>query len=291
MSRARRTLGAAATLRRRALLLVVGATLLAVGAVLFVARAPETGADTPSLSHVHGLVINPADRLLYIGTHEGLFRLESDQRRLKRVSEQSHDFMSLTAAGPNRLLASGHPAVARSDLPANLGLIESVDGGKSWKTIALGGQADLHAMRLVGERLYAYGSGTLAVSDDGGQRWGTIASLDLADFVVTPTGDLLATTRNGLVRGPATAGARLTSVEGPPLLWLAVAPDSAFWGVTASGEVFRSADGGVRWERRGTVGGQPGALLAAGDALYVALSSGQLYRSTDGGATWARIGT
>ena len=47
-----------------------------------------------------------------------------------------------------------------------------------------------------------------------------------------------------------------------------------------------SRDGGTKWERVGTTGGEPQALAAADGALYAALLDGSIHQSRDGGRTW-----
>ena len=48
-----------------------------------------------------------------------------------------------------------------------------------------------------------------------------------------------------------------------------------------------SADGGKSWKERGSTGGEPRELTAAGaDELYAALLDGTVTRSSDGGRTW-----
>ncbi len=64
------------------------------------------------------------------------------------------------------------------------------------------------------------------------------------------------------------------------------------WGVTGSGDVERSEDGGRSWTSVGSLPGEPPALLADGDTLYAAAMAGEItgiYRSTDGGQTWPLV--
>lgn len=95
-----------------------------------------------------------------------------------QISQEQQDFMGFTVAGPDRLLASGHPAPGQ-DLPAALGLIESRDGGRTWQPVSLLGQADFHVLRAAGERVYGFdpASGMLLASGDGGRTCGSATYL------------------------------------------------------------------------------------------------------------------
>ncbi len=50
-------------------------------------------------------------------------------------------FMGFRSAGSGRYVASGHPDPRETALPANLGLVESRDGGASWRGVAYYGTA------------------------------------------------------------------------------------------------------------------------------------------------------
>jgi hypothetical protein len=64
------------------------------------------------------------------------------------------------------------------------------------------------------------------------------------------------------------------------------APERLFL-VDGGGNVFQSTNGGGRFERRGSLGGQPAALLGQGaDELYAALHDGTVKHSNDAGSTW-----
>jgi hypothetical protein len=85
--------------------------------------------------HVNGLGINPGDGDLYIATHSGLWRAPEGEAKATRVGALHHDLMGFTIAGDNRFLSSGHPD-AREDLPPQIGLQRSDDGGESWDTVS-----------------------------------------------------------------------------------------------------------------------------------------------------------
>jgi hypothetical protein len=61
----------------------------------------------------------------------------------------------------------------------------------------------------------------------------------------------------------------------------------ALYRIDPGGPVKFSADGGRRWEDRGSTGGEPQAMYADGpEHLFVALIDGTVKESRDGGRTW-----
>lgn len=258
-------------------------------AVLLQANRDEGAAD-PGPVDVHGLGVNPGDGALFIAAHNGLYRLAPDGERAVRVGDSFQDTTAFTVAGPDRFLGSGHPDL-RDDLPPLLGLIESTDGGASWKPISLLGEADFHLLRSAGDRVYGYDAsgGSLLLSVDRGRTWSTrTVPGPIGDLVVAP-GDsrrLLASVAGSLLesRDGGETWSRVGEVSG----LLAWPSPARLYVLTAGGRLLRSRDGGRRLEVRGQVGGEPAALLAVGpDELVVALLDGTIERSADGGRTWA----
>jgi len=265
------------------------AVLLAVAAVVWaVNRGVE---DTPapvSIDHVHGLGVNPTDGVLYAAAHNGVFRLPADGPA-SRVGDGQQDTMGFTVTGPNHFLASGHPSHEEGG-PPHLGLIESTDGGVTWKTLSLQGGADFHALRYRHDTVYGYNStnGALMVSRDGAS-WESRATIALRDFAVSPSSPetLLATTQTGLVS--STDGGRTwAGAGGPPVLLLDWEPEGRLWALTAAGEVLRSADAGTTWTSTGRIAGAPTAFAATGDDLYVSVNERGIFHSSDAGTTWTQ---
>jgi photosystem II stability/assembly factor-like uncharacterized protein len=242
------------------------------------------GGGPVELSHVHGLGVDPGDGEVYAGTHYGLIRVPAEGEPTL-VGDTVQDFMGFTVVGPGHYLASGHPGEGQ-DAPGNLGLIESTDGGQTWQSLSLAGEADFHALRARHGQVYGYHGGTLMVSDDK-KTWQTGAQLPLADFAVSATDPdvILATTEQGLARS-TDGGTTFDVTPGAPLLQLVSWPDGELVvGVAPDGTVHVSEDGGASWTERGSVGEQPQALVADGDDIYVALD-GALLASNDGGTTF-----
>ena len=96
-------------------------------------------------THIHGIAV-PAGSpsRVYIATHHGFFGVEPDGMAT-RLSEADDDFMGFTPhpTDPSLLYASGHPVGGGA-----MGIIMSVDGGKTWRRIADGvdGPVDFHQM-------------------------------------------------------------------------------------------------------------------------------------------------
>lgn len=239
--------------------------------------------------HVHGLGIDPADGALFIATHTGLFRVAPDASKAERVGDRRQDTMGFSVAGPGRFIGSGHPDL-RDDLPPLLGLIESRDGGRTWKPVSLLGQTDFHVLRSVGARVYGFDStsGKLYVSVDRGRTWETVSPPEpLLDLVAHPgrAARLLASGSTGYRSDDG--GRTWSAVGGEPALLAWPAPDVVYR-VVGSGEVSASDDEGATWRPRGSVGGEPAAFLAVSELeLYVALHDGTIEVSRDGGRTWS----
>jgi len=289
---------AAAPGRRRPWVLlaaiVAGVTVLMVGTIFIVQSivgedAPSAG-DPVRLEHVHGLGVDPADGSLYAGTHYGLIRVGEDGEA-SRVADRVQDFMGFTVVGPEHYLASGHPG-ADQDGPANLGLIESTDGGQTWTTVSLEGEADFHALEARHGLVYGYNAGSLMVSDDG-VTWETRGTLPLADFAVSPADPdiMVATTEQGLAIS-TDGGRSFAPMEGAPLLQLVSwTDDSTLVGVAPDGTTYVSDDDGQSWRQRASLQGPPEALTAVGRQVFVALTGGRVVRSTDGGASYTTMYT
>lgn len=94
----------------------------------------------PLLVHVHGMAFSSDGRALLVSSHVGLtaFRDGGWSSEL----EAQYDFTGFSAAR-GALYASGHPAPGAVS-PNPLGLARSIDGGRSWESIALAGEADFH---------------------------------------------------------------------------------------------------------------------------------------------------
>jgi hypothetical protein len=270
-----------------------GMVVASLAAVVVVSACgdPEPGEDEASargvtLEHVHGLGVNPADDKLYVGSHHGLFALPTQG---EPVAGRVQDFMGFTVVGPDHFLASGHPGPGQGG-PGSLGLIESTDGGVTWESRSLAGEADFHALEFRHSTVYGLNSmtGEFMVSTDK-TTWRTVSRIPMADFAVSPSADqvIVATTQEGLaVSGDG--GQTFQLAEGAPLMvFVSWAEDGTLVGAEPDGAVQVSDDGGQTWDEVGELGGPPEALDAeSGDVVYAAIN-GAVLSSTDGGRTFA----
>ncbi|MET8825686.1 F510_1955 family glycosylhydrolase [Streptomyces sp. NPDC004610] len=249
-----------------------------------------TGADADpaevTVSHVHGLGIDPADGLLYVATHEGVVAVD-EGGGARRVSDKA-DYMGFTVAGAGTFLGSGHPAPG-GDGPGNRGLIESTDSGTTWRTRSLAGTTDFHALEYAHDTVYGYDStnGVLRVSADR-TTWDTRAELAALDIAVSPADPelVLATTESGIARS-TDGGRTFTEGSAPVMGFLSWPRATVLYGLDQSGALHRSADGGANWTPSGTVpGGPPQALTAVDADRILAATQDGVYESRDGGRTF-----
>lgn len=260
--------------------------------------APSTssGAGTDiGLAHVHGLGVNPADGELYAASHHGVFRVADG--RAERMGILIQDTMGFTVAGSDRFLGSGHPdirndTILTDDMRPLLGLIESTDRAATWDGLSLQGDVDFHALAFAHERVYGFDAtgGRFMVSTDD-REWETRSATELLSFAVSPTDPdtIVATTYDTAVVTSSDGGRSWKPVPGAPKLtfvsWDATA---GLYGLGTDGSIHHSGDGGTAWQTRGTLSGQPAALLAQAEVLYAATSEA-ISRSVDGGATWSTV--
>ncbi len=249
--------------------------------------------------YVGSLSANPADGSLYLATNTGLFRLPKGAKRTERVdgvlrapggSGSVSEALVLRFTGPNEALASGHPA-AGGDLPPALGLIRTTDGGRTWSSVSELGTADFHAIELSGGRLVAsmFGQAQIYVSGDGGRTFQTRAApLPLVDLEVDPADARrwVASAENGLYTSDDEGRTWRPRDPTPHSRFAWAAPDELYR-IDPGGPVQRSRDGGAKWEKVGTTGGEPQALAVADGVLYAALLDGSVHESRDGGRSWA----
>ena len=268
------------------------AAVIVSAVVVFAVRSQSGGqvsAAAVEFGHVHGLAVDDVSGALYAATHLGLFRIDG-ARTAVRVSKEGPDLMGFTAVGPGHFLASGHPD-QHGDGPANLGLIESTDGGVTWQTMSLSGAADFHGLRGAHGAVYGYNStdGAFMVSTDR-RTWERRSAAALGAFAVSPTDaqTVLAVGEAGLQRS-SDGGRTWTPISGAPAVGvLAWEQDAEVWGAGRDGVVWQSADGGTTWQRGGRLPAQPHALTTDESTVFAALAGDEIVASADGGATWTR---
>ena len=258
-------------------------------AVIVTACAGDAGgaqATAADLVHTHGLQQVPGGDGLYVATHTGLYIV--DEGQIEAVGNGTHDLMGFTVAGPDDLLASGHPDLRDEDLaledkPPLLGLVHSTDG-QSWEPLSLLGEVDFHSLVAAHDQVYGLDSqtGALMVSADR-EEWDVRSEgLPFIDVAVSPEDpDNLVATAQGGIAGSDDGGrswAPLSQQRAAFLSWTA----QGLFAVSPEGAVVRSDDAGENWQALGRVEGSPQAVLVTGEAIYVAVQAG-IMRSTDGG--------
>lgn len=252
------------------------------------AQTPPTAQER--LAHIHGLGVDPSTKTLYVATHYGLFEAAKGSEKLRQVGDSTQDIMGFSVVSADRFVGSGHPDPSQN-LPPNLGLIESRDGGRTWKNISLLGEADFHVLRSAGERVYGFDGtqGRLMVSSNGGRSWQQrtppAAVFDLAVDPRDPDSIVVSTERGVFASTNAGKGWRQVRDDLAGLMaWPAA--DTLFL-VDEQGQVLRSDDGGKGFAPVGELGGQPVALASHKGELYAALGDGTVKRSSDSGASWS----
>jgi photosystem II stability/assembly factor-like uncharacterized protein len=265
---------------------------------------PATSQGTASPAIV-SMTVAPQSGAVLLGTGGGLYRLREGQKRGRRFEGRLttpegagaiSDDVVVVAAGAGTLLASGHPQGGEGSLPEDLGVIRSTDGGETWESVSLLGEADLHAMDARGDVVVGQPveEPRLVVSTDGGRTFEDRTPPDVpVDIALDPRDPrrLLITTAQGVFSSPDLGRSwrrrDVLTVEAH----LAWAPDGAVYRVDAGGPVHASEDGGASWEQVGDAGGPPStAAVDADGRLYVALAGARIVRSEDGGRSFEELG-
>lgn len=229
-----------------------------------------------------------------MATHTGVFRAAEGADEMRRVAGRFQDTMGFTVVGPNHFLGSGHPDLTEK-LPPFLGLIESRDGGRSWRAVSLQGKIDFHVLEASGRRIYGYGSDfdsrepRFLASADRGRSWERLDAPEPLDALAISPADARVLIASGgrRVFSSSDAGRSWSQVEAPTAGLLAWNADGVFL-VAPDGRVWQSPDAGVTWREAAGVGGQPAAFDSGlTGELLVALHDGTIKRSTDGADSWS----
>jgi len=275
---------------RSTLIALLGVTVLLAGGCSS-SDTTSSQPDNRGLAHIHGLGVNPADGALYAGTHYGVYRFAGD-RDPELVGELVQDFMGFTVAGPDHFLGSGHPGGTDRDAPPHLGLVESTDGGQSWTSLSLEGEADFHALDYRHGLTYGLDSGSQRVMVSGDQRrWDRRAAISAVDIAVSPQNpnEILATTADGLARSVDQAMTFTAVAAEPRLVFSSWPDDGPLIGVDPGGTVYASADSGVTWQARRALGERPQALLAVGGGVVFVATETGIHRSIDNGTEFGEL--
>jgi hypothetical protein len=252
--------------------------------------SPEAPVATaPGIVHIHGLGVDPAGGELLIATHNGLWQVPEGAAEAEPVGDSRDDFMGFTVLGPGSYLASGHPS-PDSAQPPLLGLQVSSDGGESWQSRSLLGEADLHVLRASGTRVYGVDSGTgafLVSSDSGGSWQQRQLPAPAFDMAISPNDpeSLVAATQEGLFASDDAGSSwrRLAADKVGLLTW---PEEQTLLLVDATGQVMSSSDGGSKFRRTGKLGAPPEAFGSGGGNVLAAVEGGRVLSSSDDGKSW-----
>ncbi|WP_455837068.1 F510_1955 family glycosylhydrolase [Pseudarthrobacter siccitolerans] len=235
-------------------------------------------------SLVYGLSVNRETDQVLLATHDGLF--DVTRTPATKIGE-TNDLMGFTAARDQGVFyASGHPG-PDSDLPNPVGLIKSVDGGKSWEQLSRQGESDFHAIAATKSGIVA-DDGKLQTSLDG-KTWSPATAAFVPSVLAgTPESDtVLATTDDGVER--STDGGKTWELNSaaPLIQFVAFASATEAVGIGSDGSVHSSADAGITWTQTGHISAKVQAIAAVkktGGALRIwAATTEGLVVSTDGG--------
>ena len=289
---------------------------LALGGTAAVLAATGCGGDDPASGSRSGRLVDFSKKPPYVNsfeidsrtgdflltTNRGFFHIDHASGRVRRVRgtlaaggqrSTMGTFLELNVEAPGRLAGSGHPD--QRTLPQFLGFLRSEDAGRTWRVVSRFGDADLHKIVFVHDRLYAWDAvlSAMLISEDGGRTFEehfTPRGL-IIDFEVDPDDPrrIVASTDGQLFRSEDEGeGWRpLVAAEGIRLAW--PEPDRLYR-ADKDGTVSLSNDGGDTWERIGEVEGEPYQVKALpGDELYIALSDGTIVHTTDGGESFEEV--
>jgi photosystem II stability/assembly factor-like uncharacterized protein len=199
-------------------------------------------------------------------------------------------------------------------------LWRTTDWARNWQAVALpaGRSADpvTNVQAVDGNTAWLQYGATSVITRDGGQSWNAIEAPPGVDGLLAVrhdrSGALLVRTASSdftsflaLEHASDRVLAGRSTDEGRswmplPLAWSSEAAITGLWfgdarhglALAADGQVLRSDDGGLGWQRGprlGKPGKGAGFLQAAGESLWLIDSGGGLQRSADRGVTWAPL--
>ncbi len=233
----------------------------------------ETASNNPAeFGHVHGIV-DLGDGQMLLGTHTGIYSINSAGEVSGPVGGNDFDAMGITG---NNLVqyASGHPGpnTPSSFGSPSLGIVSSIDSGKTWAPVSFSGVEDFHVLTASSDKsIFGIGSSSSALrsSMDGGITWVDKPAIGAVDLVTTSNGSLFAATEIGLQLSQD-QGSTFSLVKDAPMLYnIAASQNDGLIGVDVNGILWRLEN--KLWKQFGTVSGSVEALLetSAGAVVLV----------------------
>lgn len=133
-------------------------------------------ADSQKIEHVHGIGYPGNGEELYVATHLGLKIFNNGE--WMETTQENHDYMGFQPV-KDGFYASGHPAEG-SDLKNPLGIVKSIDKGRTLEKIAFYGESDFHflsasyedqVLYLINQETNSQLERGVFVSSDGAKSW------------------------------------------------------------------------------------------------------------------------
>jgi photosystem II stability/assembly factor-like uncharacterized protein len=257
------------------------ATSLLIG-FFSLSPANSLGASFDSVTHIHG--VKAFGKEILMPTHEGLYKY-SAANSMTLVKGPVFDVMGL-AGFEKTLYASGHPGVGTKFLNP-IGLIQSTDGGSTWKQVSLAGQVDFHLLEVGKFDIYGVDavSGVLMHSIDQGKSWKKIGQNKFSDIAPVSTkksnayallsGNLVQTKNSFKTSTPIKSKQKWESLE--------VLGNSIF--TTAGKDIYSSTNEGKSWTKIATLP-QKISSISVNSQIFVAVAGNSIYSSKDGGKTF-----
>jgi photosystem II stability/assembly factor-like uncharacterized protein len=244
-----------------------------------------SAATLDSVSHIHHVKV--IENKVLVLTHEGLYELVG-KNDMKLIGKDRIDVMGFTSLG-KLLFASGHPAIG-SKMPNPIGLVKSLDGGLTWKSVSLVGKVDFHFLEGAGSDLYGADSqtGKLMYSSDSGKTWKDLGENTFTDIAVSPKmsgmaiaikdSELLLTEQAFKSTTKIKNTLKITQIE-----WR----KSGLYGLGGS-SLYKSTNSGKTWTKLSTFKGVPGILSASDQMMLVTVGS-DIYTSNNEGKSFKKI--
>ncbi len=261
--------------------------------------AGETVAGAGDLRHIHDFALDN-DGTLLVASHTGLYRIE-DLDRAVLVGNEQHDLMAMTQADSGDLTASGHPDLRLlqeyrvEGKDPHLGIIVSVDMGRTWEQRSLLGDADFHAFAATPEGLYAAEStGGKVWYQSGDGPWEPRGQAPINDLAADPANPerVIGTDLDGGLWISNDAATTWEQVD------VGIAPIEIEWqsadeiyGIDRSGIVWTTAEPAGPWEQ---IASGPEAepetfWVDDNDSWWLSTHGGDIWRSDDTGNGWTQI--
>ncbi|MFX3637324.1 MAG: F510_1955 family glycosylhydrolase [Candidatus Pristimantibacillus sp.] len=122
----------------------VGGVFVGFLFIVLVTIMYQSNRGSVSLTHIHGLGFTSDGKQLIIPAHDGLMSYSED--RWQPMAGKKHDYMGFNLVD-NGFYSSGHPAPG-SELENPLGIIKSIDNGKTLELLDFQGVEDFHGMAV-----------------------------------------------------------------------------------------------------------------------------------------------